>query len=574
MRYRLIIFLLSLLLPVISAAGKELPVGRDCAVADSEVMAVGVGFRALSASGEQTDSSRYAPLGVKLAEYYEAMAGEPLHVQAQECDFLILTAADSLVRQFVAQDIYRHYIQSPLMGAENVAVHVFDRWFATGQVLMADPEEFRQAHIYADFNRQSLIGKRAPQLELTTVDGSIITLFSGGSSTADSAMSTDGSHSVDRSLSAGTSSSRTGHPSGNVNPGAPKFSVLYFYDTDCAKCKLETIFLNAFLSSKSYPIDFYAVYAGDNQGEWLSYVAENLAGAVHLWDPDLKSDFQRKYGVTQTPRMFLISPDEVILGRGLDTQALGMMLDDIFTQKDLVYGSKESEALFDGIFAMYDGKPGTAQVMGIADYIADKTLPSRDTVSFRQLAGDYLYYLSTRTGEGFKEGLRYHIDKNILSQHSVWKSKDDSLKVVGFAQIMSDLLSKSAPGTTVASLKVPGELLQARGTKKVRRKLNKLPGKENVIIFYTVGCDVCAAEKAAAATLVSRIRTGASDKVSDIGTSGDLSVFMVNVDDIMAADPSLASRLMETFDLSSLPYIIITDSKGVVMRRYVSLRGV
>ena len=195
-------------------------------------------------------------------------------------------------------------------------------------------------------------------------------------------------------------------------------------------------------------------------------------------------------------------------------------------------------------------------------------------MAFRQLAGDYLYYLSTRTGEGFKEGLRYHIDKNILSQYSVWKSKDDSLKVVGFAQIMSDLLSKSAPGTKVASLKIPGELLKARGTKKVRRKLNKLPGKENVIIFYTVGCDICAAEKDAAAGLVSGIRTGASDKVSDIGTSGDLSVFMVNVDDIMAADPSLASRLMETFDLSSLPYIIITDAKGVVMRRDVSLRRV
>ena len=543
MRYRLIIFLLSLLLPFMAKA-------------------------------QQTDSSRFAPLGAKLVEYYDAMIREPLHVQAQECDFLILTAADSLVRQFVAQDIYRHYIQSSLMGAENLAVYVFDKWFATGEVKMQDSEEFRQAQVYADFNRQSLIGKRAPQLELTTVDGSIVTLFSGGSSTVDSAMSTDGSHSVDRSLSAVTSSSRTGHSSGNVNPSASKFSVLYFYDTDCAKCKLETIFLNAFLSLKSYPIDFYAVYVGDNQQEWQSYYADNLTGAVHLWDPEMKSDFQRKYGVTQTPRMFLISPDGVILGRGLDTQALGMMLDDIFTQEDLVYGSKESEMLFDGIFDMYDGKPAAAQVKGIADYIADKTLPMRDTVSFRQLSGDYLYYLSTRSGEGFKEGLMYHIDKNILSRHSVWKSKDDSLKVVGFAQIMSDLLSKAAPGTKVASLKVPGELLKSRGTNKVRRKLNKLPGKENVIIFYTSGCDICAAEKAAATVLVSGTQTGASDKVSDIGTSGDLSVFMVNVDDIMAEDPALASRLMDAFDLSSLPYIIITDSKGTVLRRYVSLRGV
>ena len=517
------------------------------------------------------DTSRYAPLGAKLAEYYEAMISEPLYVQAQECDFLILTAADSLVRQFVAQDIYRHYIQSPLMGAENVAVHVFDKWFGTGQILMQDPEGFRQAQVYADFNRQSLIGKRAPQLELTAVDGSIITLFSGGSSTADSAMSTEGSHSVDRSLSAGTSSLRTGHPSGNVNPGAPKFSVLYFYDTDCAKCKLETVFLNALLSSKSYPIDFYAVYVGDDQQEWQSYYADNMTGAVHLWDPEMHSDFQKKYGVTQTPRMFLIGPDGDILGRGLDTQALGVMLDDVFAQKNLVYGSRDSEVLFDGIFAMYDGKPGVAQVMGIADYIADKTLSVRDTVSFRQLSGDYLYYLSTHSGEGFKEGLGYHVDKNIFSQPAVWKSQDDSLKVIGFAQIMSDLLSKAVPGTKISGLKVPGELLTSRGVKKTVKKLNKLPAKENVIIFYTAGCEVCAAEKAAAAALVSGTGTGTSVKVSDIGVSGNLSAFMVNVDDIMASDPALASRLMDSFDISSLPYIIITDSKGTILRRYVSL---
>ena len=46
---------------------------------------------------------------------------------------------------------------------------------------------------------------------------------------------------------------------------------------------------------------------------------------------------------------------------------------------------------------------------------------------------------------------------------------------------------------------------------------------------------------------------------------------MVNADRIMRDDPALASRLLDTFDLSSLPYIIETDSKGYVIRRYLSL---
>ena len=512
--------------------------GETCSVAAVERMTLA------EISGQQTDTSRFAPLGTKLAEYYEAMVREPLHVQAQECDFLIETATDSLMRQFVAQDVYRHYIASPLMGAENVAVHVFDKWFGSGQVCMQNPEEFRQAQTYADFNRQSLVGKRAPQLELVSVDGSIVTL----------------------------------------SPDGQQFSVLYFYDTDCAKCKLETFYLNALLNTKSHPMDFYAIYVGDDQQAWHSYLSDNLKGAVHLWDPEMNSDFQRKYGVTQTPRMFLISPDGVILGRGLDTAALEMMLGGVFAQKNLDYGSKESEMLFDGIFSMYDSKPGVAQVMGIADYIADKTLMVSDTVSFRQLSGDYLYYLSTRSGEGFKEGLAYHINKNITCQPAVWTSQDDSLKVIGFAQIMSDLLSKATPGSKVAGVKVPGELHTRRGVKKVTKQLDKLSGKENVVIFYTSGCEVCAAEKAAAATLVSQARGPLNSShasgieagaiVNDIQTrtQGDVTVFMINVDDIMASDPALASRLMDYFDLSSLPYIIITDSKGIILRRYISLQ--
>ena len=47
---------------------------------------------------------------------------------------------------------------------------------------------------------------------------------------------------------------------------------------------------------------------------------------------------------------------------------------------------------------------------------------------------------------------------------------------------------------------------------------------------------------------------------------------MVNVDSLMDNDASLASLLMDSFDLSSLPFIMITDSKGVVQRRYVSLQ--
>ena len=535
-------------------------------------------FLSVTLSAQSADSSRYAALGLKLSEYYDAMKGESIPVQKSECDFLIESTSDPNLRQFIAQDIYEHYLNSPVMGSENVAVHVFDRWFADGMLSMSSPEAYYDAKVYADFNRRSLIGCQAPALELERPDGEVVNVFGPGAECgfdADTTATTAENHS---------------------DAGDGQFSVLFFYDTDCPKCKLQIRLLNVLFNKKSYPVDLYAVYVGDDKAEWVEYMSgqfdfsdkvevpsggtEHGMSICHLWDPTLVSDFQRKYGVTQTPRMFLISPDGTIIGRGLDAVALETILDGVFAPKEVMYGTRESEELFDGIFAAYDGKPAAGPVKGIADYIHDRTLLIGDTLTFKQLAGDYLYYLTTRRGEGFKEGMRYHIDKNILSQDKVWTTQDDSLKVVGFAQIMADLLSKALPGTNAPSVKVPGELYTWRHfrrpsgmlstPKSVYRNIDKLKGDENIIIFYTEGCEICASEKDAAMDMLSRASDAALSNEERAKYKG-LTVFMVNVDAIMKDNPSITNRLMDLFDLSSLPYVISTNSKGEILRRYISL---
>ena len=515
---------------------------------------------AVTLSAQSADSSKFSALGQKLAEYYDAIERESLSVQEDECDFLIETATEPDIRQFIAQNIYDHYMASKMMGAENVAVHVFDKWFADGNLPMSSPEVFSDAKVHADFNRQSLIGRRAPALQMEAQDGSVVDVF--GSGAVGSGTSSVGSEASDE-----------------------RHSVLFFYDAGCPNCKLQMRLLNALFAAKDYPVDMYAVYVGDDRTKWMEYSAGEFPSSTlnfkvqHLWDPDLSSDFQRKYGVTKTPRMFLVNQDGIIIGRGLDAPALEIMLDGIYAPKEMVYGTRESEELFDGIFAAYDGKPSEGAVKGIADYVYDRTLKAGDIQVFKQLAGDYLYYLSTRRGEGFKEGMRYHIDKNILSQPEVWTSEDDSLKVVGFAQMMSELLSKALPGTKIPSVKVPGELYTWRQVRKqsgkdiapktVSRWLDKLKGDENMIIFYTEGCEICTAEKAAALELLSRASDPSLSK-DERTKYMNQNVFMVNVDALMKDNPSLATRLMDLFDLSSLPYIISTDSDGIILRRYLS----
>ena len=177
----------------------------------------------------------------------------------------------------------------------------------------------------------------------------------------------------------------------------------------------------------------------------------------------------------------------------------------------------------------------------------------------RQFLGDLLYYLAPRTGQSYKEGTGYLIDTYILDREDIWKSQDDSLKVVGFAQMQSELLSKSIPGTKVSDLKLPGDLL--RHGKKIKAgefRLRNLRKDVNIVIFYTEGCHICDAEKSAARSLVAETK--------------DVQVLMVNIDRILKDDPALADRLFDRFDLSSLPYILTTDRSGKIQSRYVTLQ--
>ena len=496
----------------------------------------------LPSRAQQLDSTKRVLLDEKLAEYTAAIEREGVQVQKEECDFLIGSSTDSLVRQHVALRLYDHYMSSKVMGAEAVAIHIFDTWFLPGIVKMESDMDLMTARVYADFNRQSQIGMPAPELTMYTMDGDVMDLCVQGCTVED----------------------------------GQRHTVLFFYDTDCSKCKVESILLSHLLEDEDYPIDFFAIYTGDDQQAWQKYISERFGfqtsrtKITHLWDPTLDSDFQRKYGILQTPRMYIIGPDNFIKGRGLDTYSLALMFNEIFAHPDLTYGNPEMDAFFDNLIAtstmsyVQSDEGRRTAVRDAVTYLADSQLHAGDTTMCRQLLGDFLYYLAPKTGQAMKEGTKYLIDEYILGRNDIWNTADDSLKVVGFAEIMDDLLSKSMPGSRIADIKVPGELLTWAKSAKKTMNLRKLKGESNIIIFHTNGCNICAAEIAAARNLTSRLDRKQKNKIK---------VFLVNVDDIMASDPALVSKLFDSFDLSSLPFIISTDKKGIIDSRYMTLQN-
>ena len=497
MKKTIIIFLLTLLVPAMTSA------------------------RILSQS---PDSLKISALDKKLQEYFKGIEAEDLEIQKVECDFIIGSAQDPALRGIIAEKVYDHYQQSPRMGAEGVAVYVFDKWFAGAKLKMSDEIKQLNAQIFADFNRSSLLGCTAPELKMETMQGDSLTVF----------------------------------PSSNK-----RYKVLYFYDTDCAKCKVQTILLRNLLNIKDYPVDFYPIYAGGNKDAWMKYSSGHLevtapkTTVTHLWDAQLNSDFQCKYAVLQTPRLFLVGPDERIVGRGLNAEALEIMLDDVFAEKQLVYGTESSEQLYESLFGKMGASLVAKDVMDVADYVATATLQKADTTMFRQMTGDLLYYLTTQFKGPYKEGLHYLVKNYILSKPEVWRTQDDSLKVVGMAQAMDDLLSRTQIGSEIPSVTVPVTIKTHKSQKSKAVSLNNLNKKRNLIMFYLPGCSTCKEEMAAA----ERILKTEKSKVA---------LVLINMDEVYN-DRELSGTLLDTFDLSIIPNIIITDKSGKIIDRYVSL---
>ena len=461
----------------------------------------------------------YPELGAKLDEYFTALAGERADVQNAECDFLIEQCEDSLVRQYVTLKIYDHYLNSRIMGDDAVAVHIADKWLLTRKVAMHSSMDLMNAQIFAEFNRNSLIGNAAPVLSLLSPSGEKVRM-----------------------------------------PARDGYSVLYFYDTSCSTCKLETPRLKELIASGEFPVNWFAVYTGDDAAAWEVYRV-NFQGVEHLWDPEVDSDWQRQYGVLQTPKMFLVDPTGHIIGRGLDTPALKILLSKEFDKEEYVYGASSRMARYDQLFAAYGDSLKASDVMDVAAYMAARTFGEGDLTSFKQVFGDLLYYISSKRTPVFREVAIPFVEKYI-ELPDVWNTELDKAQVVPLGNILKDLAGRTPLGSLVPDLEVHGTLrrkacLFRKAVKEGVFELRELKGRPGYVVFYTGGCSSCQETLAAVDTLVKANRRAR--------------VLLVDMDAVMTDYPEEATVLLDSFDLSSLPFVLELDRDGVVQGRYVQL---
>ena len=262
-------------------------------------LVMGFGLRA-----QQSADGAYALLDSLVLKYVTAIQTESVEAKQGECEFLIGSVRDSLMRQHLAVSLFNYYKDAPVMGDEAVAIWLYDNWFASGRV--AFPGEFTglEAQMFCNMNRNTLLGMDAPVLKARKPCGRKVSL-----------------------------------------PPAGETSLLWFYDTACSKCRVESKVLPTLLERNvDFPLTVVAFYSGRDRKAWREFrrsfkVDNPHVRLVHCWDPDVDSDYLRLYGVISTPKMYMVAPEGSIIGRRLEPESLIQLLptakaiDEVFSQK-------------------------------------------------------------------------------------------------------------------------------------------------------------------------------------------------------------------------------------------------
>lgn len=387
-----------------------------------------------------TDSLRRAMLTEKVDDYVDAIANYPLAEQEAECDFLIGSCKDSLDRQLVAVRLYDRYLGAKWMGAENVAVHILDEWFFSGKVEMYNELDYYNAFAFAEFNRSSLIGKKAAPLQL------------------------DSTHTVRFDK-------------------LRRYQVLYFYSPTCATCRVTTPELIRLAERYAPDVQFHAIDVDGDPNAWNQYVDDHLGMGHYYLISKGESDYIKDFGVTKTPQVLLLDPEGIIIGRRLDAEALDTLLSN---ELDLYEGQvwDDAEALIETVMAT-GGTVGEVHSM-----IRRRTEDNPRT--YKILTAALFHYAMTHRGHDLRFGADTLARQEILGRPDIWWTENDGLSVVSPASLSVSLMELAPVGARIPKLKVQGSLLRRGDRAKTGVfRLRRLCGKDHRIVFYSPTCEHC-----------------------------------------------------------------------------------
>jgi len=215
-------------------------------------------------------------------------------------DKLVVQHPDSLIKEIDAivaeaksnKDTYKYavwtamikYQYPEIMGLDAVYVHLYDKYFATGEMdFWANDQLKKNLKDRADQLRNSLIGATAPNLIML-----------------DQNLKKQSLHNIDHD-----------------------YTVIYFFDPDCGHCKKETPKLVEFYDKTTYDVEIFAVSADTSMTKMKNYIKDMGMSWITVNGPrTLTEPYQNLYDATTTPTIYVLDRKKKIIAKKLPADRL------------------------------------------------------------------------------------------------------------------------------------------------------------------------------------------------------------------------------------------------------------
>jgi peroxiredoxin len=430
---------------------------------------------------------------------------------------LIEAGDDEHTKSFMAYTAYNFFYNSPIMGQEGIAVKIAQEWFLNDRLPWPNEEGKFMLKAFVEFNRQSLIGMEAPELELQDSSGRKISL---------------------NSLQA-------------------EYTILYFYTDKCSSCQEQTPQLVDFVNSYNDGVlAVYAVYADSNENSWKEYVKENLyiynpfTFWTDVYDPDFSSGFHMLYNVMKTPQMFLIDKEKRIIGRGLDVDALKQILAQKNRERD------EMHSLFEAIFA--PAKGNSTEIALTIDLFAQRAIADQET--FREIMSGMFLWLNMDEDYTLQEGAAYLAEKYIVNLPDRWTKT--------YLQQIKETLeafNKNKLGEKVSNLH-----LERADNSPV--DVFDITNEYKVLYFYRPNCGMCSEVTPKMAQIYSQFKDKLDIEFLTINLGGGYKEWIEYTQQIGAQWENLrgpegnAEEIYSKFHLANIPAIYLLKDNIVVAK--------
>jgi peroxiredoxin len=237
----------------------------------------------------------------KFNRYFdEVLPQHPDSLIVEADEMMFAARSEKEMRQYMLTTFTEKYINPKYMGQDAVFVHLFQKYFITGEADSWMTEKYKKFVFDRGYSLMAnVIGEKGANLNLVDTLGKKLSLY---------------------------------------DVKAP-YTVVCFWDPTCSHCQVEVPKLDSLYKNKwkAMGVTIFGVMTDGGKDKWVAYIREhNLKGWIHVYqtkemkDAEVKANqpgFRQLYDVYQTPMLYLLDADKKILAKKLSYEQLNDFLD-------------------------------------------------------------------------------------------------------------------------------------------------------------------------------------------------------------------------------------------------------